>query len=265
MVYLLLIANRIHIFFRFVIMKRLTLFLFIASILTAKGLIAQPVPARGEDTLPKFSLRNVGSNRIVIGWTNTFETVRQISIQRSFDSTKNFKSILTVADPSIPENGYVDTKANNDHMFYRLYIMLDKGVYLFSDAKKPVLDTLIKKNAVITDIPGMVVPVIISDSILIGPVNSNNRPKAELFIPSKRIFTFKDGNVRILLPDETDNKYNIRFFSLENELLFELKEVKERDFKIDKTNFYHAGWFKFELYENGELLEKNKFYIPKEF
>ena len=48
-------------------------------------------------------------------------------------------------------------------------------------------------------------------------------------------------------------------------LLFELKDVKEKNFKIDKTNFYHSGWFKFELYENGELLEKNKFYLPKEF
>ena len=249
---------KIHIFLRFVIMKRLLLLLFIASLATVKSLIAQ-------DTLPKFSVKNVGSNRIVIGWINTFETVRQISIQRSFDSTKNFKSILTVADPSIPENGYVDTKANNDRMFYRLYIMLDKGVYLFSDAKRPIFDTVVKKDAAVkTDLPGITTPVIISDSVVIGPVNGNNRPKAELYVPSKRIFTFKDGYVRIILPDETDKKYNIKFFS-DDDLLFELKDVKERDFKIDKANFYHAGWFKFELYENGELMEKNKFYIPKEF
>jgi hypothetical protein len=76
---------------------------------------------------------------IVIGWANQFETVKQISIQRSFDSLKNFKTILTVPDPSIPENGYVDTKASNDRMFYRLYIMLDKGAFLFSDAKRPCL------------------------------------------------------------------------------------------------------------------------------
>src|SRR3990170_6839041 len=225
---------KIHIFLRFVIMKRLILLPFIATVATVKSLIAQ-------DTLPKFSVKNVGSSRIVIGWINTFETVRQISIQRSFDSTKNFKSILTVADPSIPENGYVDTKAASDRMFYRLYIMLDKGAYLFSDAKRPVLDTVVKKDAAVkSDFPGLSVPVIISDSVLIGPVNGNNRPKAELYIPSKRIFTFKDGYVRIILPDETDKKYNIKFFS-DDDLLFELKDVKERDFKIDKANFYHAG------------------------
>ena len=258
-VYLLLMDNIIHIFLRFVIMKKLILLLIIISIAATKTLIAQ-------DTLPKFSVKNAGSNRIVVGWINTFETVRQISIQRSFDSTKNFKSILTVADPSLPENGYTDTRANNDHMFYRLYIMLDKGVFLFSDSKRPGIDIRVKKDAaVISELPGMAVPVIISDSVLIGPVNGNNRPKAEMYIPSKRVFTFKDGYVRINLPDGMDKKYNIKFFTFEDELLFELKEVKERNFKIDKANFYHAGWFKFELYENGELLEKNKFYIPKEF
>jgi hypothetical protein len=239
-------------------MKKIGLFLFFVFIAITNCLIAQ-------DTLPKFSVKNVGGNRIVIGWYNKFETVRQISIQRSFDSTRNFKTILTVAGPDLPENGFVDTKADNDRMFYRLYIMLDKGVYLFSDSKRPGLDTVVKKDpAVKTDLPGLTVPVIISDGVVIGPVNNNNRPKADVYVPSKRIFTFKDGYVRIILPEDPDKEYNIKFFS-NDDLLFELKNVKERNFKIDKANFYHAGWFNFELYENGELLEKNKFYIPKEF
>ncbi|MGZ8557065.1 MAG: hypothetical protein ACXWWC_01960 [Chitinophagaceae bacterium] len=240
-------------------MKKLILLLIIVSVTAAKTMVAQ-------DTLPKFTVKNAGSNRIVIGWVNTFETIRQISIQRSFDSTKNFKSILTVSDPSLPQNGYTDTRANNDHMFYRLYIMMDKGIFIFSDSKKPVIDTIVKRDAAVkTELPGTAVPVIISDGVLIGPVNGNNRYKSELYNPSKRVFTFKDGYVRINLPDVMDKKYNIKFFTFEDKLLFELKEVKERNFKIDKANFYHAGWFKFELYENGMLMEKNKFYIPKEF
>lgn len=115
------------------------LFFFSCITLSATSLVAQ-------DTLPKFSLKNVGNNRIVIGWVNTFRTVKQISIQRSFDSTKNFKTILTVADPALPENGYVDTKASNDRMFYRIYIMLEKGAFLFSESKRPVLDTVVKKK-----------------------------------------------------------------------------------------------------------------------
>ena len=97
-----------------------------------------------QDTLPNFSLRNVGNNRIIIGWTNNFQTIKQISIQRSFDSLQGYKTILTVPDPTTPQNGYADTKATHDRMFYRLYIMLDKGMYVFSNAKRPVRDTIRK-------------------------------------------------------------------------------------------------------------------------
>ena len=39
----------------------------------------------------------------------------------------------------------------------------------------------------------------------------------------------------------------------------------EVSLKIDKSNFYRAGWFKFELYEDGKLMGKNKFYLEKDF
>jgi hypothetical protein len=216
-----------------------------------------------QDTLPKFSLRNVGNNRIVIGWSNTFETVKQISIQRSFDSLTNYKTILTVADPTTPQNGYVDTKAINDHMFYRLYILLDKGVYLFSDPKRPVLDTVIRRpNG--SDNPSAQGPIIPIDSTINGqPIN--NGVRKEVWVPSKYVYTLKDGYIRISLPEEEEKKYNIKFFTMDGSLLFELKDIKERNFRIDKTNFYKAGWFKFELYENGELKEKNRFFLPREF
>src|SRR5689334_12415066 len=85
-----------------------------------------------QDTLPRFSIVNRGKDRIIISWTNPYgQQIKQLSIQRSFDSLRNFKTILTVPDPTVPQNGYVDTKATNDHMFYRLYILLDSGRYSF--------------------------------------------------------------------------------------------------------------------------------------
>lgn len=218
---------------------------------------------RAQDTLPKFSAKNVGNNRLVISWINTFETIKQISIQRSFDSLKNFKTILTVPDATTPQNGYVDTKAPSDHMFYRLYIMLEGGVYLFSDAKRPTLDTMIKRDMVLIN-PNLSLAVIPYENNVAGPVNANNKLKNELWAPSKFVYTFKDGYIRINLPEE-DKKYNIKFFTEDDKLLFELKDIKDRNFKVDKANFYSAGWFKFELYEDGELKEKNKFFLPKEF
>jgi hypothetical protein len=265
---------------RYYHMKRLfvslVLIIFIAPVLHA------------QDTLPRFNLRNVGNNRIVIGWTNKYDSIRQISIQRSFDSLKNFRTILTVPDPTTPQNGYVDTKASTDHMFYRLYIQLDKGQYLFSESKRPVKDTV---SAVITQPqpvlqdpssaanpeftnPNFSKPAnnrfnstaIGGDSIA-GPnvSNANNRPKADPYIPSKRVYTFPDGYVKISLPDEPEKKYRIRFLTMDDQFLFEIKDPKEHDFKIDKTNFYRSGWFKFELYEDDKVLEKHRFFLPKEF
>ena len=220
---------------------------------------------QAQDTLPKFSVKNVGNNRIIIEWINRFETISQISIQRSFDSLKNFKTILTVPDPSNPQNGYADTKAMNDHMFYRLYILLRGGVYLFSDIKRPVWDTLgpAKRINGMPGKPSILIPTIPADSA--GNLISNNKAKIEAWIPSKFVYTYNDGYIRISLPDDAEKKYNIKFFTADDRPLFELKDIKERNFKLDKTSFYRSGWFKFELYEDGKLIEKNKFFLPKEF
>jgi hypothetical protein len=214
-----------------------------------------------QDTLPHFTVKNAGNNRIIIGWVNNYADTRQIGIQRSFDSLNFYKTILTVPDPTAIQNGYMDVKATNDHMFYRLFILLDKGIYLFSAAKKPVLDTARKVNN--SFINGK--QVVWGDSVAV-PAPDYTKAPPNAFIPSLHVFTNRDGYVRINLPDdEKSKKYSIKFFEETGVFLFELKEIKEKDFKIDKTNFYHAGWFRFELYENGKLLEKHKFYLEKDF
>ena len=221
-----------------------------------------------QDTLPKFSARNIGNNRIVIGWVNRFTNIKQISIQRSFDSLKNFKTILTVPDPTTPENGFVDSRANHDNMFYRVYIMLDKGVFLFSPSKRPFYDSLAARKRIAID--GKIDKLGKMDS-LNGPQNSaKERINGNVFVASKYVYTMQDGYVRINLPpdhstDGKKKKYSIKFFDEKNKLVFEIKEIPLSNFKIDKSNFYHSGWFNFELYEEGELLEKHKFLIPKEF
>jgi hypothetical protein len=227
-----------------------------------------------QDTLPKFTVRNIGSNKIVISWVNTFKNIRQVSIQRSFDSLKDFKTIATVPDPTVPENGFLDSKAASDRMFYRLYIMLEKGAFFFSPTKRPVFDsTAIKKkildsieakkrmitNGRMDKIPG-------TDSVSIQGPNPilKEKEKITLFVASKYVYTMEDGYVRISLP-EGIKKYSVKFFDEKDVLVLEIKEIPLKSFKIDKSNFYHSGWFKFELYEDGKLFEKHKFLIPKEF
>src|SRR5579863_1256485 len=113
-------------------MLRILFLLFCTTLVTAI-VVAQ-------DTLPKFSLSAKVNGKVIISWRNNFQSVTQVSIQRSYDSTKNFTTLLSVPDPAIPENGFVDGKAPHQNMFYRLFIVLDNGSYIFSKSKRAMPD-----------------------------------------------------------------------------------------------------------------------------
>lgn len=208
-----------------------------------------------QDTLPKFTVTNAGAKRNIIGWVNTYGLVKQISVQRSFDSLTNFKTILSVADPNSRQNGFADTKAPNGQMFYRLFVVLGQGQFLFTASKRPVADSFrLTKNGLTDKTRDSV-----STGIKPGISMRND------FIPSFYVYTNKDGYLFINLPDAEKKKYHIKFYEEDDSFLFELKNIKEPALTLDKTNFIHAGWFKFELYNDEKLIEKNKFYLAKEF
>ncbi|NII28282.1 hypothetical protein HB364_24575 [Pseudoflavitalea sp. X16] len=303
-----------------------------------------------QDTLPKFTAYIRGSDKVIISWTNAYPKVTQISIQRSTDSLKLFKTILTVPDPTVPQNGYLDAKGASAAMFYRLFIVLDSGKYVFTRSQRPFRDTAVKTDAQRPDImpennarqrvvipenmapgeaellkekiqeamkkadPKALMPaekvekvektkpaptpeperffvikrrdtVIMQvsekafkkfrdsivlktkdtmtfralDTIVIKPFV----PK-EVYRPSKYVFTESGGNVVIILPDVKSNNYGVKFYEEDKTFLFEVKHVKESYLVVDKTNFLHAGWFRFELYEDGKIKEQHKFFIPKD-
>jgi len=299
--------------------------------------------AIAQDTLPKFTAYTRGMDKVIISWTNAYPKVTQISIQRSTDSLRLFKTILTVPDPTVQQNGYLDAKGTNPKMFYRLFVVLDSGKYVFTKTMRPFYDTarnvadqrpetmpennarqrvvipenmapteaeLLKekiKEAIKKEEPKTVTTVekpkpapeperffIIKkrdtvimqvsekgfrkfrdsivlktkdtmtfkslDTILIKPFI----PK-EVYKPSRYVYTTeRDGNVAISLPDAKSNHYSIKFFEDDKTFLFEVKQVKETWLVVDKTNFMHAGWFRFELYEDGKIKETHKFFIPKD-
>lgn len=294
-----------------------------------------------QDTLPKFTAYTRGNDKVIISWTNNYPKVSQISIQRSTDSLKLFKTILTVPDPSVPQNGYLDAKGTNPRMFYRLFIVLDSGKYVFTQSKHAYTDTtqstagqqdiipennarqrvviseniapkeaeLLKekiRESIKKEDPKTVTPaekpkpapeperffivkkrdtVIMQvsekslkrfrdsivlrtkdtltfknmDTILLKPFV----PK-EIYKPSKYVFTDNSGNVVISLSDAKSNTYTVKFFEDDKTFIFDIKHVKEPYLVVDKANFLHAGWFRFELYDDGKVKEQHKFFIPKD-
>ena len=274
-----------------------------------------------QDTLPRFTVTTPGNNKIIISWTNNYNSVSQISIQRSYDSTKNFQTLLTVPDPRVKQNGFVDAKAPTPFMFYRLFIVLEGGSYVFSKSKRAVWDT--SRTATSTQ-PANNQPangnkrVLVSDKIdradadeikeklkeearaepekyvhvkkgdaIIAVISEKQlrrfrdsivyRTKdtlvfssidtiviKEAYKPSRYIYTDRDGNVTVALPETNTRKFAIKFYEDDNTPLFEIKLVKDSPLTLDKVNFLHSGWFRFELYEDGRLKEKHRVYIPKD-
>jgi len=152
--------------------------------------------AIGQQPLPAFDVRDIGSGRIVISWLNQYPYTAQITIQRSFDSLRGYKSILTVPDPSAVQNGFADTKASNDHMFYRLYIQLDKGQYFFTTPRQPLKqiaaapETATQQRA--SSQPAITTTKIVEASPAPTPppdnqTESNEVPKAASQFPVKKI------------------------------------------------------------------------------
>ncbi len=202
-----------------------------------------------QDTLPRISVKNQ-SGKIIISWKNTYGAkINNINIQRSYDSLKRFVTIGTVLNPLNKENGYVDTKAPSEKVFYRVFVAFEGGDYVFSKSHRPVIDTTVF----------IATEEFTEEKKETKPINVNPG-----FVPSKFVYTGKDNNVILNLPGAATRKFSIKFFDENENPVFEVNSIKEPYLIIEKVNFLHSGWFKYHLLDNNIILEKFKFYIPKD-
>ena len=249
----------------------------------------------GQATLPDFTLKNT-DGKISVLWLNNYpKPVKGISIQRSYDSTKNFFSIASILNPQNSVNGFTDSMAPYNKMFYRLFIGFDTGVYVLTQSKRPEVNTVIDYSKLIQEINALYEKNIqlqeekmrlqkeleIARAAKIKKKAGNKNGKVTekktaakevseevisqvITYPSKRIFTDRDNNVVTKLFNVNANKYVIRFLTEDYKLLFEIKNPPADYFVIEKMNFSHGGWYQFEIYKSDFLLEENKFYISNE-
>jgi hypothetical protein len=245
------------------------------------GILLLPELKAQSDKLPQFSLTE-RNGMVFISWNNPFEDVSQLIIQRSTDSVKFFRSIMSMPDPSASSNGYVDKMEDAVSMYYRIFYVLPGGRYSFTSAKKPVhieeraLQILPKSKPVN---PGPEIPPSPWDSIkkktavqIVGKRIDDRETNPDLkhvgvenklyFDASAFIFSNEDGNLILLLPEAEKKQYDLHVFKEDGTLLFRMRSIKERYLLVDRSNFYQSGWYKFELFEGNRLKEKNRFFIP---
>ncbi len=246
-------------------------------------LINQSVQA--QDTLPSFSAYRLAADRVQIEWKNPDTSLRQLSIQQSVDSLYGFKTILTVLNPRLPQNGTVLRVPTTGKIFYRIYLLYPRGKYLFTASKSPVAPPpppptpppASRKNK---DSIGTRTDSTRKDTVSQQPLSTiqpgqettekkkktEPAPEPIRYVPSAYLFTQPDGYPFIKFPAEWDlTQVQIRFFQENGELLFALNQPPFRIFRIDKTNFHRAGWYPFEIWHKGVRIESNRFYLPLEF
>jgi hypothetical protein len=267
-------------------MRRLYFLLTFCSFLSVSSLF-------GQATLPDFTLKNT-NGKISIFWLNDYKKpVKGISVQRSYDSTKNFFSIASILNPQNSVNGFIDSMPPYNKMYYRLFIGFDTGVYILTESKRPEVNTVIDYSRLIQEISALYEKNVKLQEEKVrlqreldaarAAKNKNKTPKKTtagkkteptevseeiisqvITYPSKRIFTDKDNNVVTKLFNVKANNYVIRFLTEDYKLIFEIKNPPDDYFVIEKVNFRHGGWYQFEIYKNDFLLEENKFYISSE-
>jgi hypothetical protein len=126
---------------------------------------------------------------------------------------------------------------------------MEGGAFYFTKTKKAFTDSLAAAQPVAR----------------VEKTNGNVDPALKAFVPSFYVYTEKTGYVQLNLPNADEKKYSVKFYEEDGTFLFELKNLKDRLLTLDKSNFLHAGWFNFELFNDEKLLEKHRFYIAKDF
>ncbi len=223
--------------------------LFILLLFTINILRAQVQP------LPAITVKNI-NNKIVVSWVNDYlKPITALNIQRSYDSLKNYSTIGSVLSPQSKENGFADANAPYNKMYYRVFVAFEGGAYIITAPARPVKDIYGSEVLTQDKFPWSTN----RDSGVVYPP-----AKSGITYPSSTIFTAKDNNIVIYLPESNVKKYSIKFYDETEKFLFELTKLKEEYLIIEKVNFVHTGWFRFELFENGIMVENNKFQITKD-
>jgi len=251
-------------------MKQLSRFILFAVIFTVSAFtvsVKAQTQTNNPPVLPAFSAL-IKTGKIQLDFISGFRDVKFIGVQRSIDSVLNFSTIGLINNPNDFRNSYSDIKPLPGSNYYRLFIQFNTGRYIYTKIILAVPDSTIdgSKKLTLADVKEAMAAAKEAgvNTGTTGATTSKEPPAPPKIVwhPSNYIYTTADGNVNIKLPDAAAKKYSVKFFEPDGSFLFEIDEVKEPFLILEKAIFLHAGWFNFEILQNGKPYEKWNLFIP---
>lgn len=211
----------------------------------------------------------------ILSWTNQYDGIKSIAVQRSTDSTYNYATLGYIKKLKKGPGAYIDGHPNPGNNWYRLYIVFNSDLTWYSNRFKLFVDsaTIAQKGVLPpNDSLQKLAAKVKVDSTTGTPMGKDSLQrtisKLKLSIPeteevsaytyvrSQYIFTNPfTGHVNIELPDVVKYQYSLEFFDGSNRKVLEIPRVLTSPVVLDKRNFQRKGLFRFELIKDNKKME----------
>jgi hypothetical protein len=187
----------------------------------------------------------------VLTWTNQYDGVKSIAVQRSVDSIRNFITIGFIDAPKKGIMTYTDEHPMPGRNHYRLSVGFAGDVEWNTNVYKVILDSAIIAKSVL-------------GAIETGTTNSKNNTNLNntttttdfYYTPSSRIYTNPyTGHINISLDDAMKKKYAVRFYDPEEKEVLRIARISKTVLILDKNNFNARGTYHFKLFDGTSLVE----------
>jgi hypothetical protein len=90
--------------------------------------------AHAQNPLPDLSVKELTRGKIQVSWYSPEGNCIQLAVQRSADSSRNFRTIFSALSPQLVNNGFLDNKPVSGKSYYRLFYVVEGGAYFFTRA-----------------------------------------------------------------------------------------------------------------------------------
>ncbi|MBE2289302.1 MAG: hypothetical protein IAE95_07085 [Chitinophagaceae bacterium] len=218
----------------------------------------------GQPLLPGMSCKCDGG-KVDVAWQCQFDGVKQIAINRSFDSLGRFDKVGRLDEPVKGVQHYFDTDRRTGNRYYKLVIEFNSGLVWQSNVCKMVVDTecvsttKVSNEIMVKDTAGPVANnqlslLSLKRIVLPRPIDNITEP---LFVTPIHVGVQKNtGHVFVKLSTGISReKHSIDFYNKDGFKVVSIAEIAADYVLIEKRNFQHKGVYKFVLKRAGSELE----------